>query len=280
MVEYRYSIADLLFDVQADCAFSPAEDQVFRLGDPLALPRGEPISVFCGINSELCAPPEISLEDIAYLKNENQYFIYLRDAKGALSHEVRAKEGFGQVSVTSSFRQKVPFEGSVGEVLFRTAILFHNGIVVHSAAINCNGTGIIFSAPSGTGKSTQANLWRQYKGAAILNGDRPALRLIDETVYVYGTLWSGSSPDFQNAKAPLKAIVMLEQAEQNSLRPLTPEEAVRYLLPRIYLPYGLEDLLEKAVDNADAIIRRVPVCLLKCRPDFEAVEIVSQWLNM
>ena len=73
---------------------------------------------------------------------------------------------------------------------------------------------------------------------------------------------------------------MLEQDEKNSIRPLSPPEAVRYLMPRCYLPYGAEDLLEKALDNLDFILKSIPVYLLKCRPDYEAVELVCRCLNI
>ena len=81
--------------------------------------------------------------------------------------------------------------GALGEILFFYGVLFHQGIVIHAAAIECEGKGIVFSAPSGTGKSTQANLWKVHKKAKILNGDRPVIRVPEERSYVYGTPWSG-----------------------------------------------------------------------------------------
>lgn len=281
MRRYQYLIGNLIFDVEAEGAFTPAEDTIFRTGVKQAFDlQKKKIQVFCGIDASISVPDNVGCSEIAFYRGKDQYDIYLKDAKNRLSHIIHGDQWFQSVQITSSFAQKLPFEGSAGEVLFRTAILFHHGIVAHAAAINYQGSGIIFSAPSGVGKSTQANLWKRYKGAAVLNGDRPALRVIDGAVYVYGTLWSGTSPDFQNARAPLKAIVMLEQAEHNSVELLPPDRAVQSFLPRCYLPFGLVDLLGRAMDIAGSIIKKVPVLLLKCRPDHQAVELVSQWLNI
>ena len=52
--------------------------------------------------------------------------------------------------------------------------------------IRWQGRGILFSAPSGTGKSTQANLWVQHQGAEVINGDRAALRQVGGRWQAFG----------------------------------------------------------------------------------------------
>ena len=47
-------------------------------------------------------------------------------------------------------------------------MLQKDSFILHSAYIRHRGRAILFSAPSGTGKSTQASLWAQYAGAAFL----------------------------------------------------------------------------------------------------------------
>jgi hypothetical protein len=165
---------------------------------------------------------------------------------------------------------------TLGEIAFRTSILFHSGLVVHAAAIEWQGLGIIFSAPAGTGKTTQANLWRDYCGAVVLNGDRPALRVLEGKTYVYGTPWSGSMPDFLNRKAPLTAVVLVKQAGANRLRELTLPEAVGLLAPRCFLPYWDRQLMDMALSNLSRVIAGTPVYLLECLPDRGAVELVRQ----
>ena len=167
-------------------------------------------------------------------------------------------------------------KGIFGQIMFNNRILFFNGLVIHASAIECEGKGIMFSAPSETGKSTQANLWKIYKGAEVMNGDRPAVRVIEGQSYVYGTPWSGSSSDFINKRAPLSAIIILEQAEENSIYRLSNHEAILRLMPRCFLPYFDNELMNIAINNLEMIITTTIVYLLKCRPDREAVELVYQ----
>jgi hypothetical protein len=178
--------------------------------------------------------------------------------------------------LSESIYNQYGFIGYIGEILFRNCIIHHQGIVMHAAAIDWQGKGIMFSAPSGTGKSTQANLWKKYKGAKVLNADRPAVRVVNELTYVYGTPWSGATPEFLNEHAPLSAIVLLEQSTENSINLLGKQEAIFKLMPRCFLPYFNSELMDMAIKNLEKIIDSTPVYLLKCRPDREAVELVYQ----
>ena len=223
--------------------------------------------------------PGLNPSGIIGLKTEAGYTVYMGDNKGKIAHLMQATSDWKNIDVLSSMPQIQPFEGSVGEVIFRTSILFNHGIVVHAAAIDYEGKGIIFSAPSGTGKSTQANLWNKHKGARILNGDRPCLRISEGHVEVYGTPWSGTSKQFLNHSSPLSAIIMLEQANTNEISQLSAAAAIRLLVPRCYLPYYCENLMTLALENIGQIIKKTPIYLLKCRPDIEAVELVAERLK-
>lgn len=184
--------------------------------------------------------------------------------------------------ITFGGKHKNPMDyiiGPFGEIIFRNRILFHQGLVLHAAAIEWEEQGILFCGPSGMGKTTQAELWKKYKGAKMINADRPALRIIGNTPYVYGTLWNGSSKRYKNKSVPLNAIVMLEQAVNNVVTGLEGREAARMLLPRCFLPYYQPEIMDLALSNLENIIALVPVYHLKCRPDKEAVELVYQCLK-
>lgn len=166
-------------------------------------------------------------------------------------------------------------ESVLGSLLFRNSILFKGGFVIHASAVKWKDRGILFSAPSGTGKSTQARLWRDNLGAEIINDDCPCVRFSDGKNYVHGTPWSGSSDEFKNDRAEISAIVMLEQSFENELRRLELSEAARLLMPRCFLPYYDSSTMNLAVSNIERVISKVPIYLLKCRPDMEAVELVE-----
>lgn len=165
------------------------------------------------------------------------------------------------------------------EIIYRNRALFKQGIAIHASAISWEGKGIAFTAPSGTGKSTQAELWSQHMHALVLNDDRPTLRLENDKTYVHGTPWSGKRMLFRNDCAPLVTIILLEQATENSIDRLPVSTAVAKILPRCFLPYYDKKIMSMCLNNLAEMLSEIPVYLLKCRPDREAVELVYQCLK-
>lgn len=203
-------------------------------------------------------------EDIAYLLNVNNEW-----NKACIMYK------------EPDFNAESAVTGPLSEILFRNRLLFNKGLVLHASAVQCEGKGILFSAPSETGKTTQANLWCKEMGATLINNDRPAVKVIGSEVYVYGTPWSGDIAECNNSYAPLTAIVMLEQSTENSICKLNINEAILKLMPRCFLPYYDSYLMNIAIDNLESIMKKIPIYLLKCRPDREAVELVYKtiWRN-
>lgn len=159
-----------------------------------------------------------------------------------------------------------------------TLLLNYSGLLLHASFVRWREWGILFSAPSGTGKSTQADLWEKYEGADIINGDRAGLRLKDENWYAYGLPYAGSSGVYRNESAPVKAIIILRQAKENHIRPLSPPQAVRYLYPELTIHHWDRDFTERAMNLLIKLSVSIPVCLLECLPDRGAVNMVKEML--
>ena len=157
-------------------------------------------------------------------------------------------------------------------------LLRHGGLILHASFIRWQGQGILFSAPSGTGKSTQAHLWEQYLGAEILNGDRAAIRNHHGVWTAYGLPYAGSSRIYRNGSAPIRAIVMLRQAAQNSLRTLSAAEALRSLLPEFTAHRWEPSFMEKMLDIVGQLLAQVPVYCLECRPEPGAAQLLMRSL--
>ena len=100
---------------------------------------------------------------------------------------------------------------------FYEKLLDYNGMMFHASAVVVDGKAYLFSAPSGTGKSTHTRLWLEYFGekAYILNDDKPAIRIMDGKFYAYGTPWCGKDNVSTNQKCEIKAICFLERSEVN-----------------------------------------------------------------
>ena len=148
--------------------------------------------------------------------------------------------------------------------------------MLHAAFIRWQEKGILFTAPSGTGKSTQADLWEKYEGAEILNGDRAGLRCIEGCWTAFGLPLAGSSYIYRNESAPADTIVVLRQSPENRIRRLGPAEAFRYLYPEVTVHQWHRPWVEKASSMLLDLISHVPVWLLECRPDQGAVRLLKE----
>ncbi|MCD7864686.1 MAG: hypothetical protein LUG54_01410 [Clostridiales bacterium] len=172
------------------------------------------------------------------------------------------------------------YSGNICDLLgLESLLLQFDGLLLHSAFIRWQNQGILFSADSGVGKSTQADLWVKYENAEILNGDRAGLRKKDGLWTAYGLPYAGSSRVYRNESAPVETIVMLEQAPVNELSLLTPAQALRKLYPQMTIHSWDAVYVQKALELMEDLVSAVPVYLLKCRPDQGAVEIVKNRLQ-
>lgn len=161
-----------------------------------------------------------------------------------------------------------------GELILRTAIILTGGLVFHSSGIDDNGRGIVFVGHSGAGKSTQVGLWSGEPGVIAMNDDRIAVRADENGVTCYGTPWGGTADIARNHSAPLTALIVLEQSPENSVKPLTPSAAASLLSARAFLPYWDKGLMQLALSNLTAVLERVPVYRLRCRPEKGVISLV------
>lgn len=149
----------------------------------------------------------------------------------------------------------------------------YNRFLFHGAAITWKEKGFLFTAPSGTGKSTHIALWRKYLGAdvEIVNGDKPILEGKESEVQVYGTPWAGKEGWQKNRSTRLDSLCILEQAKENEIRKLNPTEAVPRLLRQTYFPDDAKQA-GKTLELLDLLLKNVPVYLLRCNISKEAVK--------
>ncbi len=157
---------------------------------------------------------------------------------------------------------------------FYNALPVFKGMLLHSSAVVYEGKAYLFSAASGTGKSTHTQLWlKNFEGAYILNDDKPAIMLTDNGIYAYGTPFSGKTDWNVNTGVPLQGICALERGVENKIEPLSPEEAMFWIMNQTVRPYEEERMIQM-LDVLDEIIKQVPTYKLYCNMDPEAA-IVS-----
>lgn len=151
---------------------------------------------------------------------------------------------------------------------------YYGAFLMHASCVDLNGKGLIFAGNSGVGKTTQAQLWQKYLGAEIINGDKAFVREIGGSFYGCGLPWKGSSDYCLNKKTELNGIVVLRQAPENKITKLDAVQATEYFMPHIFLPHWDRKCLDNVLCTFEKVINNVPVVLLECRPDEDAVKLV------
>ncbi|MBO7217893.1 MAG: hypothetical protein J6V50_04250, partial [Clostridia bacterium] len=145
--------------------------------------------------------------------------------------------------------------------------------VFHGAAITYRDKGFIFTAPSGTGKSTHIKLWRRYLGKSvdIVNGDKPILRALGDDVFVDSSPWSGKEGWSKNRSAKLHGICVIKRGSENKIYKISGGEALPILIKQIYRPKN-PLAFAKTLELMDKILKNLPVYILECDMSEEAVK--------
>lgn len=150
------------------------------------------------------------------------------------------------------------------------------GVLVHASLVCFREETLMFVGDSGIGKTTQAELWKKYLGAEILNGDKVLLMKTEEGCEAWGSPWKGSSQYAENKKALLKAIVLLSQAKKNEIKKLTQLEIHAHFFQHVFFPLWDRVCTEEVMKTLDDCLWKIPVFRLSCLPDQEAVEITCR----
>ncbi|SEL27942.1 hypothetical protein SAMN02910353_02279 [Ruminococcus sp. YRD2003] len=150
----------------------------------------------------------------------------------------------------------------------------YDTVIFHGSIIAVDGHGFLFTAKSGTGKSTHTALWREYLGdkAVMVNDDKPMLKITDNGVIAYGTPYNGKHHLGCNMSVPLKAICIITRGEKNSIVRIDKSEAYAMLLQQVYRP---QDPLQmaKTLKLVDKLAENVELYKLACNMDIEAAEV-------
>ena len=155
---------------------------------------------------------------------------------------------------------------------FSRELLRFDGTFLHASAVVQDGKAYLFSAHSGTGKSTHTEKWCRLFGARYLNDDKPALRLIDGQWMAFGTPWSGKHDLSAPEGAPLAGIAFLKRGEENRIVPITPQQALPRLMAQSLLKLNKRQM-EIQLSLVDKLLRAVPLWELTCKNDDEAAQV-------
>lgn len=188
------------------------------------------------------------------------------------------KGGFTELTVSSRYAENLRTQLLLEGVDLFDILAERGMLVLHSSyVLRAEGDAILFSGASGIGKSTQAELWREFAAARVINGDRS---LVDvDRGMAHGIFYSGTSGICENHSAPIRAIVLPEQrAENRVFVPAHREAFMRLLNQCSYYPWDAESaaLMTELVAR---LVGRVPIYRLDCRKDEGAVRALENELR-
>lgn len=171
---------------------------------------------------------------------------------------------------------------AVGNVLclIQAAFLFleHDAFVLHASYLVYRGRAILFTAPSGTGKSTQARFWHDYRGAEIINGDRVLVTYRKGTFFANGIYVSGKSETCRNVTAPIGQVILLEQGQENELRSIPARELFLRIVCQCSFDLESEEQYEKITSLVSAMINTIPVHCYRCRNHPDSVDDLERYI--
>ena len=222
------------------------------------------------VGSLMDTPPGMHIyrdgeREIRYLRSvlDTWENAYMRVDSQGREHEVQAL----QTQFKGALSAKLVLNCLGAEHLIARA----GGFVFHCSYVERNGKAILFTAPSGTGKSTQADLWQEYRDAEIINGDRAVIRLVDGKLMAEGIPFAGSSQYCVNKSLPIEAIVYLSQAKETSIRKLSGYEAFSRIWEGVSVNTWDKTDMEIVSGVVQAVARQIPVYHMPCTPDESAV---------
>ncbi len=214
---------------------------------------------------------------------ENRDFLkdYLTDREPAVTVApaaedlLRMREGMERMArnrgyrydrIADSYLENQALHEGIAEALVSRDVL-----VLHGSALSMDGRAVVFAAPSGTGKSTQARLWREAFGERVqmINDDKPLIRIDPEAVTVWGSPWDGKHHLSRNASAPLRAVLEVRRSDENRLVPMKAADAFQLLTRQCYASAGAETM-RRILRLEKELTERAPFFRLYCNMDAEA----------
>ena len=153
---------------------------------------------------------------------------------------------------------------------FYKELLKYDGILLHSSCVVLDNKAYLFSAPSGTGKSTHTQLWLSaFKNAKILNDDKPAIIIRNNIAYACGTPFSGKNDLSLNEIYPIQGIAFLERSKDNWIKKMDDKKSIYSIFNQTIRP-GYENEMDDMIKVVEKIVDLVPIYQFGCNMDLDA----------
>lgn len=225
------------------------------------------------------------LSDISIVWGDRFTFHETEDYYWTLIQYSADPSKFWKMRSSKDFKVNTVYCGKVGEVknaflswyamvAFAQSSLLHKCVLIHASVVIDQNYGYAFLGKSGTGKSTHSRLWLDHiPGISLLNDDNPAIRIVNDKTFIYGTPWSGKTKCYIADSRSLKGLVRLKQAPYNKFEIRKNKDALLALLPSCSAIRWNKNLYSTLVNILIDIISYTTISELECLPDEEAAQL-------
>lgn len=166
---------------------------------------------------------------------------------------------------------------------FRAAFFYlaalHGKYALHSASNYYQEKAWLYSASSGTGKTTHVKLWEKLYAVPVLNGDLNLLGMEKDEVFVYGIPWCGTSGVYTTKKYPLGGIILLKRGTENQVCKLPQDERQLYTAQRMISPAWTEKQVDDSLLFAEKLSDRIPIRRLYCTQEPSAAAVMKEYID-
>ena len=202
-----------------------------------------------------------------YAVDDTDYELYIEPDDEMLAHEEALNAKIHGVRSTPALCESIAILRAICD-----HIIHRGGFFLHCSCLKYKGKAIVFTAPSGTGKSTHAALWAAHFGGDVemINDDKPLVREENGGFVIYGTPWRGKHSRGANISAPIGAVFFLSQAPENAAYPIDSFSALSQLMQQTVIPRGKDDT-SALLDMLGRLIEQTPMFRLECNISDEAV---------
>ena len=182
-------------------------------------------------------------------------------------------------------RAKEPASPDYAEFLYIYRVIAEklpefDAFVMHGAAVSYKNQGYLFTAQSGTGKSTHIRLWREYIGKSvdIINGDKPIIKIENDGVFVCSTPWAGKEGWQKNRIFPLGCVTFLERSKNPYITQKTPAEYIPQIMNQVYMPKNAGSSA-RTLELIDKLLTGIPLYTLGCDISENSVKVAFEGMT-
>lgn len=286
-----YSIADKVISIDSEIPYYYPNLESFEIKSELA-----DLNIKIKSNNTITRPmikPIINSQYLTVYKVNESFQLFYKEQYTAISALYNCKTKSGTIYLQNK-SENIRIDNSISynsnltpmdyiffciRDLFLIFIQQNNILAIHSSSIIYKEKAFLFSASSGTGKTTHTNMWVKNYGVEILDGDITAISIENGVAYAYGLPWCGTSQKYLNKKVPLGGIIFLHRSSNNTIDTLDYFESTLRLSARCFTPTWTSEQVQTNLDLSEKFVNLIPCFSLGCLPNEESVKIVKERID-